>query len=130
MSSDQRGVTAEDLYHAMLSALRDGGDAKLCRALDMLAGDTRQNKYRHAGAVIGSTTLGRRAIDDHQALRRIAAFPPARRHAAVGIVARQAAGPAASKKKIDAIAHRLREKLRKNAEELVISATPICDKGR
>jgi hypothetical protein len=63
MSSNQRSVTAEDLYNAMLSALRDGGDAKLCRALDMLAGDTRQNKYKNAASVIGGTVLCRHAID-------------------------------------------------------------------
>ena len=119
-------VTAEDLYRAMLSVLRDGGDAKLCRKLDMLAGDTRQNKYRHAGAIIGGTTIGRRAIDGRFALRQIALYPPSRRHEAVGIVAGQLAGADATDKQIDTIAHRLRRKLReKETDELLMSAASI-----
>jgi hypothetical protein len=125
---DPQNSAAEAILRTVLEAQREGGDVALCDALDLLAEGTGQNKFRHAASVLRGTKLGRRAIDDKVSLRRIAAFPPARRHEAVGIVARQEAGAAASKRKVDTIAHRLREKLRKNAEELVISATSICNK--
>jgi hypothetical protein len=68
------------------------GDIALCEALDLLAAGTGENKFRNAASVLRGTVLGRSAIDDKEALRRIAAFPPARRREAVGIVAGKIAG--------------------------------------
>jgi hypothetical protein len=95
----------------MLQTLRDGGDAALVEALNRLGEGTGQNKFRHAGAIIGGIRLGRRAIDDGAALRRIAEFPAARRREAVGIVAGQMAK--ASGKNADSIERRLHRKLSK-----------------
>jgi hypothetical protein len=126
-SNDPRRNAAEKICAVMLEARRNIGDVALCDALDLLAEGLGQNKYnRHAGAVIGGTTLGRRAIDDRQALRRIALCPPSRRHEAAGIEARLKAGADASDKQVDAIAHRLRRKLRENqTDKLVLSAAPV-----
>ncbi len=123
--SDPRRLAAE-LYDAMLRTQRDGGDAALVEALNLLGRGTGQNKFRHAGAVIGGIRLGRRAIDDKAALRRIAAFPAARRREAVSAMARRIAGADASDRRIDAIARRLRRKLRENeTDKLVISVDSI-----
>src|SRR5947209_2097276 len=100
--------SAHGIYQALLAAQRDDGDAALVEALDLLAEDTGQNKFRHAAGVIRGTKLGRHAIDDDWAVRRIATFPAAQRREAVGIVARQVAGPDATDKQVDADAHRLR----------------------
>jgi hypothetical protein len=65
------------------------------------------------------------AIDDAEALRRITTFPPASRREAVGIVARQVAGTEAGQTRVDAIAHRLRRKLRENeTDKKVLSVNP------
>jgi hypothetical protein len=66
--------TAEEIYRVMLEAQRDAGDRALCEALDKLAEGTGQNKFRHAAAVVRGTKLGRHAIDDKAALRRIASY--------------------------------------------------------
>ena len=116
---DPRRLAAE-LYDAMLRTQRDGGDAALVEALNLLGEGTNQNKYRHAGAVIGSIRLGRRAIDDRAWLRRIAEFPAARRREAVGAIAKQIAGAKAGDKQVDAIARRLRRKLRENETDKIV----------
>jgi hypothetical protein len=106
-------TAAEGIYHALL-ALRDGGDAAVAEALDKLALQTGQNGLRHAALVFrGGVQLGRRAIDDTAALRRILACPPEKRRERVGIEARQLAGPGASTNQVHAIAQRLRGKRRK-----------------
>jgi hypothetical protein len=121
-----RRQAAEAIYHAMLDAQRDAGDVALCEALDLLAAGTGQNKFRHAASVLRGTVLGRHAINDREALRRVAAFPAARRREAVGIVARQVAGVDASDARVDAIAQRLRRKLRANkANKIVLCATSV-----
>ncbi len=109
-SGPRRGA-AEAIYAAVLQAQRVAGDVALCEALDLLAAGTGENKFRHAASVLRGTELRRSAIDDRDALRRIAAFPPARRRGAVGIVALRVAGPGATKKKVAAIERRLRRKL-------------------
>jgi hypothetical protein len=49
-----------------------------------------------------------------------------RRREAVGIVARQVAGAEASDKQVDAVAHRLRRKMRENeTDKLVLSAASV-----
>lgn len=121
--SDQRNLAAEAIYNAMLEAQRDVGDVALCEALDLLAVDTGQNKFRHAAAVVRGTKLGRTATDDRAAIQRIVAFPPAHRREAVGIVACDMAKsePGSS---ADSIARRLRRKLRNiqnETDELVKS---------
>jgi hypothetical protein len=119
---DPRQATAEAILAAVLQAQRDVGDVALCEALDRLAQGTGENRFRFAANVIRGTKLGRHEIDDRAALRRIAAFPPAQRHKAVGIVAGQIAGAGASEQRVEAIANRLRRKLRKKAVEIVITA--------
>jgi hypothetical protein len=107
---DPRRLAAE-IYAAVQNARRDDvGVAALCAVLDRLAESRGQNKFRHAASVLRGTELRRSTIDDREALRRIAAFPPARRSGAVGIVALQVAGPGATKKRVAAIARRLRRK--------------------
>jgi hypothetical protein len=112
--TDPRQATAEAIYAAVLEAQRDGGDAVLSAALDLLAKASGENRFRFAASVIRGIKLGRHAIDDREALRRIAAYPPARRRAAASIVARQIAGAEASNTKVNTIANRLRKKLREN----------------
>jgi hypothetical protein len=112
--TDPRHSAAQGIYAAMLEAQREGGDAVLYAALDLLAESTGQNKFRHAASVLRGIKLGRHEIDDREALRRIAAYSPARRRAAASIVARQVAGAEASNTRIDTIANRLRKKLREN----------------
>jgi hypothetical protein len=109
--SDPRSLAAE-IYNAVLNAQHDDSDAVLSEALDLLAQNTGQNKFRHAASIVRGRALGRSVIDDKAALRRVAAFPPARRREAVGVVARQVAGAHASDKRVAAIARRLRRKLR------------------
>jgi hypothetical protein len=122
--SDPRHSAAESVYNAMLQAQRTAGDVALCEALDLLAAGTGENKFRHAASVLRGTVLGRSAIDDKEALRRVAAFPPARRREAVGIVAGQIAK--ASGKNVDSIERRLRRKLAKNeTDKMVLSAPSI-----
>jgi hypothetical protein len=69
--TDPHRIAAEAIYNAMLNAQRDAGDAALCEALDLLAADTGQNKFRHAAAVLRGRNGGRPKIDDTFALRRI-----------------------------------------------------------
>jgi hypothetical protein len=126
VTSDSRRVAAEAVYAAILKAQRDVGDVALCEALDLLAEGSGENRFRFAASVIRGTRLGRHAINDREALRRVAEFPAARRREAVGIVARQIAGPDADDARIDAVANRLRRKLRENkAGKLLITAAPI-----
>src|ERR1700675_3569240 len=77
---------AEKLHRAIVNALRDDHDAtpEFCAALDLLAEAKHQNKFRHAASILRGTVLGRTAIDDEEALRRIADSNPARRREAVG----------------------------------------------
>jgi hypothetical protein len=122
---DPRRLAAE-IYAAVQNARRDDvGVAALCAALDLLAESRGQNKFRHAASVLRGTELRRSAIDDREALRRIAAFSPAQRRGAVGIVARRVAGPGAAKKQVAAIAHRLRRKLENETNTGVLSTSSI-----
>jgi hypothetical protein len=122
---DPRSVAVADLHAAILDARRIAGDAAVCDALDLLGAGAGQNRYRHAAAAIRGLAPGRSAIDDDRPLRRISAFPPARRRDAVGIVAREVAGVAATDKQVDAVARRLRRKLSKNeTDEIVLSVLP------
>jgi hypothetical protein len=111
MIADPRQA-AERIYAALIEAQRDAGDVGLAAALEKLAEGTGQNKFRHAASILRGKVLGRSAIDDKAALRRVAAFPPTRRREAVGIVALQVAGVGASEARVEAIAQRLRRKLR------------------
>jgi hypothetical protein len=122
--SDPRRQAAETLFGALLGAKRIGGDGAVCDALDMLGVGTGQGRYQRAAAAIRGLSPGRSAINDDRALRRISAFPAARRRDAVGVVARDVAGADASDKQVDAIARRLRRKLSKNeTDELVLSVS-------
>jgi hypothetical protein len=105
---------AEKVHNAFLKALSERSDAtpELCEALDLLAVVTRQNKFRHAASIIRGTRLGRSAIDDREALRRMASFPADRQHEAAGAVASQMAGSGATEAQVQAIASRLRRKRR------------------
>jgi hypothetical protein len=106
MTDDPRRLAAaEGIYRAVLEAKRDVGDAALCDALAMLAADSGENRFRFAASVVRGTKLGRHAIDDKAALRRIAAYPADRRREAVGIVARQIA--AVSDERVASIERRL-----------------------
>jgi len=89
---DPRRAAADSIYTAIIAAQRIAGDGPLCEALEKLAGETGQNVLRYAAQVLNGKTLGRRPIDDREALRRIAAFSPDRRRYAVGMVARQMPG--------------------------------------
>src|SRR5439155_9067093 len=104
--SDPRRLVAQGIYAALLAAQKDAGDAALCDALDLLARGTGQNKFQHAANILRGTVLGRRAIDDREALRRIRDFSADRQHEAVGIVAGQMAK--ASGEKAGSIERRLR----------------------
>jgi hypothetical protein len=110
--NDQRRIAADVLYSAVLQAQRDAGDFALSDAFDMLAEGSGRNVFRHVAKVIRGTKLGRSAIDDREALQRIAKFPPARRSAAASIVAKDLAGAQATEAMVEAIAQRLRRKLR------------------
>ena len=125
--ADPRHPAAEAILRAVLEAQREGGDAVLTAALDMLCEHTGQNKFRFAANVIRGTKLGRHEIDDRDALRRIRAFPSAQRREAVGIVANHFAGVGASDKRIAAIARRLRRKLTENeTDKLVMSISSVA----
>ena len=128
MTPDPRQAAVEHAVKVKALALlaREIGDIGFCQALDLLAEGTGQNKYQHAASILRGAVLGRKAINDNHALRRIAAFPMARRHEAVGIVAGQLAGAGASEKEIDTIAHRLRRKLRaKETDKMAVSVSSI-----
>src|SRR4051795_7259981 len=114
--------SAHGIYQALVAAQRDDGDAALVEALDLLAEDSGQNKFRHAAGVIRGTKLGRHAIDDNAALRSIAAYPATQRREAVGTVARQMAGADATDKQVDAIANRLRRKRRNETGLFILTA--------
>jgi hypothetical protein len=110
------------LLPLLMGAQGEGDDAILCKALDFLAEGTGQNKYRFAASILRGIKLGRHAINDREALRRIAAFPAARKRAAVGIVARQIAAVEGGHTRIDSIAQRLRRKLRKKKTGGIVDA--------
>jgi hypothetical protein len=121
---DPRRSAAEALHAAVLEAQRVAGDAALCDALELLSEGTGQNKFRHAASILRGTLLGRSAIDDKEALRRVAAFPPDRRREAVGIVAGQVAK--ARGENVDSVERRLRRKLAKNeTDKMVLSASSV-----
>ena len=127
---DARRLAAE-IYAAVQNARRDDvGVGVLCAVLDLLAESRGQNKFRHAASVVRGTELRRSAIDDREALRRIAAFPPARRRGAVGTVALGVAGPGAAKKQVEAIARRLRRKLENKKRTLGYCPSIEEDKRR
>jgi hypothetical protein len=109
---DPRRIAAEIFANVQNARRDDVGVAALCLVLDLLAESRGQNKFRHAASVVRGTELRRSAIDDREALRSIAAFSPAQRSGAVGIVALRVAGPGAAKKTVEAIKHRLRLKLK------------------
>ena len=118
---DPLRLAGDTLHNAFLKSLSEGNDVTpdVRAALDLLAISTRQNKYRHAGAIVGGARLGRSAIDDAEALRRMASFPAHRQHQAAGAVAQQMAGAAADGQQIKADAKRLRRKWKaqiKNAQ--------------
>jgi hypothetical protein len=118
---DARRLAAEAVYNAILQAQRDAGDPAVAEALDKLASETGQNGLRHAASVFrGGVQLGRKAIDDTAALRRILDCPPEKRRERVGIEARQLAGPGARDKQVHAIAQRLRRKLRNQMHTIVL----------
>lgn len=126
MSDPVTKSAAEAIFNVMLQAQRDVGDVALCEALDLLAGDTGQNTFRHMASILrGVAAPGRKAIDDQAALRHIAAFPPVQRREAVGIVAQRVAGANATRKRVDAIARRLRRKLKNETDEMVLSASSV-----
>ncbi len=101
---------AERLFAAMLDSLHESGDAAICDALELLAADTEKNTFRHAAAFVRGAISGRPAINDLEALRRIATFPLSRRREAIGIVAKELGGRDADPARVDAIARRLRHK--------------------
>lgn len=114
---------AGDILDALLEARRTHGDAALIEALSLLTERSGENKYRHAASIVRGTVLGRTAIDDGAALRRIAAFPSERRREAVGVVAKQVAGAGATENRIEAIARRLRRKLKKETDKIDLSVS-------
>jgi hypothetical protein len=114
-----RRVAAESLHDAILDARREGGDAVVCDALEMVGAGAGRKQYRYAAAAIRGLPPGRPAIDDDWALRRILKFPPERRREAVGVIAPQAAGPGAGSKKVKATERRLRRKLENQTDEMV-----------
>jgi hypothetical protein len=122
MMEREANVLAGEILDALLDARRADADAALIEALDLLTERTGQNKYRHAASIMRGTKLGRHEIDDRAALRRIRGFPPEQRHKAASVVAGQIAGAGASEQRVEAIANRLRRKLRKKAVEIVITA--------
>ena len=104
---------AEQIYEVLLAGQRDAGDAALCDALALLAENSGRNVFRHAAQIVRGAKSGRPTIDDVAALARIATYPVTRRREAVAIVARQVAGSEASRKTVDAVAHRLRRKIKR-----------------
>jgi hypothetical protein len=112
-AADPRRRAAEALYGAMIEARRDGGDAVVIDALDMLGAHPGQHRYRRAATAIRSLAPGREPIDDAHALQRIMKFAPARRRDAVGVIARDVAGgDDASEKQVHAAKCRLHRKLK------------------
>ena len=101
---------AEAIYD---ESLGDDASSLLCELLDLHTIRTGQNTARHAGRILsGAARAGRQGIDDSDALRRIAAFPPSQRREAVGAVARLLAGLEADEKTVHSIERRLRRKRR------------------
>ena len=100
------------LYRQILKMRRVEGDAALCAALDMLAGDTGENKYRHAGNVLRGARAGRQRINDAREIREILELEKRgkSRGAAVSIVAQDHASPDVT---AESLAHRYRGRLRK-----------------
>lgn len=112
-ASAPRRAAADRIYVAIAEARRIHGDGPFCDVLERLAVETGRNVLRYAAQVINGKTGGRKEKDDRRAIQRIVAWPKAHRHEAVGIVAREMAGPGAGERSIEAIAQRLRGKLRK-----------------
>lgn len=120
-------MPAEALYRELLRSLQVDGDAALADALDMLARGLGENRFRHASTILRGAAAGPKSIDDAEALRRIAAFPPAQQREAVGIVAHHMAGPGASRRQVESLARRLRRKRQKNeTDRPVMSASPLA----
>jgi hypothetical protein len=115
VTADDQARIAELVRQAALKTLRaePGASAEVVAALYLLAKHTGENRYRFAARIIGGLELRRPSIDDRAALRRIASFPPERQRAAVGIVARDMAGPGATDAQLETIARRLRRKSKK-----------------
>ncbi len=111
---DGNDTIAERLYGALIAAQREAGDDAVAQALDKLAASTGQNTIRHAAAIIRGRTVGRNAIDDRAALRRVEALRASRGRDAIGIVAAEIAGSGAADKRVAAIGRRLRRKLAQN----------------
>jgi hypothetical protein len=111
--TDPRRTAAEKIYAEIVASRRTGGDGPFCEVLERIAEETGRKVLRHAAQVLRGKMGGRRALDDRRALQRIAAWPAAHKCEAVGIVAREMAGPGASKKRVETIERRLRRKLEK-----------------
>jgi len=118
--TDPRDI-ATQLHNAVLLSQCDAGEVTR-EVLDMLAVSTGQNSFRFAAAIIGGARLGRTAIDDQEALKRIAAFAPARRREAVGAVADSVAAVTGEKTK--SVANRLRRKIRQNETGKMLLPAP------
>ncbi|UFX41713.1 hypothetical protein HAP47_0020595 [Bradyrhizobium sp. 41S5] len=114
---------ADAILDALLRAKRQDADAALIEALDALAERRGENRFRYGASIIRGTVLGRTAIDDREALLRIAAYPSHRQREAVGAVAGEIAN--ATGERADSIARRLRRKLSRNeTDKKVLSACP------
>ena len=124
--SEPISLAAKAVYNTILQAQRDAGGAVVAEAFDSLALETGQNGYRHAASVFrGTVPLGRKAIDDTAALRRILTCPPEKRRERVGIEAQRLAGPGASAKQVHAHGQRLRRKLRNQMHTIVLCSGSV-----
>jgi len=104
---------ATRLFQALLAARRAGGDGTLGDALDMLAGATKEGRYQFASNVIrGGAKAGRHRLDDQAEIEEIRRLMDEghSRGAAIGIVARANASPAAT---VESLARRYRGRLKK-----------------
>jgi hypothetical protein len=114
MMADPQRAASDRLYAAVVASRRIGGDGPLCEVLERIADETGRAVLRYAAQVLrGKMTLGRAEIDDRRALQRISAWPAEHKSDAVGIVAREMAGPGATDEQVQANAQRLRRKRRK-----------------
>jgi hypothetical protein len=55
----------------LLAVLRADGERVLCDALDLLATDTGENRFRHASSIVRGSRVGRTRIDDSAELAEI-----------------------------------------------------------
>jgi hypothetical protein len=121
--TDPRRAAAERIYAEIVASRRIGGDGPFCEVLERIADEWGRPVLRYAAQALRGKTGGRAAIDDRRALRRIEAWPAAHKSEAVGIVAREMAGPEADPKQVKAIERRLRRKLdKRKTDERVVSA--------